>query len=95
MWKRAGNKEQKLKEKVTKMIIINGFIYFVSHIPKFAVTLVMLAFEKQVWYNCTDKMHCVELIEIAQAFNLISMSFQIFVFSHFDKNIGKSIKYVI
>ena len=85
------NQAHKLKEKVTKMIITNGLLYFVSHVPEFTVTILMLVFEKQIWYSCIDKMQCTELIEITQTFNLISMSCQIFVFTNFDKNIGKSV----
>ena len=85
----------RLKEKVNKMIITNGLLYFVSHSPEFVMTIVLLVFYEQLWTYCSDKMSCVEIIDIAQVFNFLSMGFQIFVFSHFDKNFSKSMENVL
>ena len=81
-----------LKENVTKLIITNGLLYFVSHMPEFAVTILLLVFEKKLGVSCQYHFMCSEFIEIAQTFNFFSMGFQFFVFKHFDKNFQKSLE---
>ena len=67
------NQAKKLKEKVTKMIIVNGLLFFVSHVPEFVVTLVVLALHTQLANKCMNEMSCVEMIDIAQTFNFLLM----------------------
>ena len=85
----------RIKEKVNKMIVTNGLLYFVSHVPEFALTLVVLALNTQLADSCMHDMSCVELFDIAQVFNLFSMSLQIFVFKHFDRNFRNSLNNVL
>ena len=86
------NQAKNLKEKVTKMIIVNGLLFFVSHVPEFVVTLVMLALHNQLAYKCMNEISCLEMIDIAQTFNFLSMGLQLLVFKHFDKNFNKSLE---
>ena len=88
---REVNQAIKLKEKITKLIITNGLLYFVSHMPDFVVTLFFLVLEKKLKYTCQTRYSCLEMIDIVKSFNLISMVFQFFVFKHFDKNFRNSL----
>ena len=76
----------KLKEKVNKMIMTNGLLYFVSHVPEFVVTLLLTVFNRILSRYCVYMFSCVEFIEIAQSFNFFSISLQFFVFWGFDNN---------
>ena len=89
------NQAIKLKEKVNKMVIANGLLYFVSHAPEFTTTIFLLAFNKQLSIYCADKFSCVELVDTAQVFNLLSMGFQILIFKHFNTNFDKSLDNVL
>ena len=89
------NQAIKLKEKVNKMIITNGLLYFLSHVPDLAITIVVLVLDKQLINSCMGEMSCVELIDIAQVFNFFPMSLQIFVFNHFDRNFRNSLDNVL
>ena len=85
----------KLKEKINKMIITNGLLFFVSHLPEFAMTVLLLAFEKQFANSCSENVSCIEMIDVAQAFNFVAMSLQILVLKHFDKNFRKSLENIL
>ena len=85
------NHEIKLKEKVKKMIITNGMLFFVSLIPEFAMTQAILVLGKQLGDSCMNDMSCIELIEITHTFNFLSMGFQIFIFRYFDRNFRHSL----
>ena len=81
----------KLKEKVNKMVIANGSLYFVSHFPEFCVTIVLLVFNKKIASFCYHSISCTDLIEITQVSGLISVGLQIFIFIKFDRNFAESI----
>ena len=81
-----------LKDKVNKMIITNGILYFLSHVSEFVLTILLLIFEKKISNYCLHLFSCVEIIEMAQTFNLWSISLQFFVFKHFDKNFNESVQ---
>ena len=83
-----------LKEKVNKMIITNGLLYFVSHAPEFVVNVLLLVFNRRVAQHCFNRFSCVELLEMARVFNFWSISLQFFVFLHFDTNFKHSIQVI-
>ena len=82
----------KLKVKVKKMIIANGILYFFSHIPEFSVTILLIIFSRKLWEFCFSFYSCNDLVEISEAFNFLSIIFQIFIFLKFDKNFKESFK---
>ena len=84
-----------VKHKVNKMILTNGLLYFVSHVPEFVVTLLLIAYAKTLEFYCLRFFSCVELSEMAQACILWSISLQFFVFKHFDKNFNQSLMQVL
>ena len=80
-----------LKRNVKKLIITNGIIFFLSHVPEFILTLLLILFKNRLANFCFYFISCFELIEIFESFSLISISFQFFVFKHFDHNFILSI----
>ena len=86
----ALNKAIKLKDKVNRMIIYNGLLYFVSHAPDFFMFLLMTIYNNDLSLYCIKLFSCTDLLEISQIFCLLSIGFQIFVFIRFDKNFRNS-----
>ena len=84
----------KLKQKINKMILTNGILYFQTHIPEFAMTVFMLIMDKKYSIYFVYRFSFIELLEMAQTFNFVSLTLQIFVFLHFDKNFSKSFENV-
>ena len=75
------------KNKLNKLIITNGTLFFFSHIPEFVVTLIVLFRKSPDFVNfCKMDFDCNHLIEMAQAFHFISISFQLFILLIFDHN---------
>ena len=89
------NQAIKLKEKVTKMIITNGVLYVVSHLPEFALATLLLAVEKKLGATCQYDFKCGQFIDVAQVTNFFSMSFQILVFKRFDKNFRMNLNIIL
>ena len=88
---KAKSEEFKKKiEKVTKMVLINSFVYFVSHAPIFVTTILLIAYAKRMAIFCTERMSCDLINEEAQFFCLISISFQFFIFFKCNKNFRES-----
>ena len=74
------------KTKLNKMIITNGTLFFLAHIPEFVVTLIVL-FRKSIdFVSLCFQFDCNHLVEMAQAFHFISISFKFFIFLIFDHN---------
>ena len=40
------------KKKVNKMVIANGIVFFISHLPDFIVTILILSFKKKISNFC-------------------------------------------
>ena len=85
----------KLKEKVNKMIIANGVLYFFSHIPQFIFTLVFFVLKKRVSTFCFFYFQCNDFLEILRTFNFVFISFHFFIFKKFDKNIRDSYEDIV
>jgi hypothetical protein len=82
----------KFKTKLNKMIITNASLFFISHIPEFLVTLLLIIFHDTLFEFCFNGFSCFELIEMAQTFHFISIGFQFFIFLKFDKNFLNSFR---
>ncbi len=80
----------KYKEKVNKMIVTNGSIFLLSHMPEFIATLLVVTLKKSLSFFCYNYFTCTELIDIAESFSVISMSLSYFVYMKFDKNFQES-----
>jgi len=80
----------KFKEKINRMILVNGLLYFISHFPEFLVTLLLIIFRKTLEYHCFTLFSCVDLIEISQSLNFVMIFSQFFLFKKFDKNFHDS-----
>jgi hypothetical protein len=80
------------RNKLNKMIITNGTLYFLSHIPELIITLIV-SFRKTYDFVefCTLGFDCNHLIEMAQTFHFISIGLQFFIFLEFDHNFKKSL----
>jgi hypothetical protein len=74
------------RNKITKMILINGTIYSLAHIPVFVITILLIVFKKNLADFCFYYISFTELMEIPESFSLISISLQFFIFKHFDQN---------
>ena len=77
------------KDTVNKMIITNGTLYFVSHVPEFVITVILIVLKKKLAHFCYYMFSCTKIIEIAQSFNALSISLQFFIFLLFDKNFSR------
>ena len=84
------NEAIKLKEKVNKMVITNGLLYFCSHFVEFLALLLLLVYRKKFNWFCFTGFSCTELVEMTQTFNLLVISMQMFVFVGFDSNFDES-----
>lgn len=80
----------KLKEKINKIIFTNGLLFFLSHLPEFVVTFLLIVFGNVLERYCMYLFSCVEFIEMAQVFSFFSFSLQFFAFKHFDRNFADS-----
>ena len=80
----------KKQEDLTKMIIVNGVIYFVSHSPEFVSSVLLIIFAHKISNICMFKISCDIINENAQFFSLVAITFQFFVFKRFDQNFKSS-----
>ena len=84
------NEAMILKEKLNKIIITNGIVFFLAHFPEFIVTILLIAYEKRLARFCFNYFACTDLIEMAQTFHLFSICLQFYILHHFDRNINES-----
>ena len=80
------------KNKIRKLIITNGILFFISHMPEFVATLLLLVFRKELKYFCFFYFSCTEINEIFEVFGFIGASVNFFVYKHFDHNFIESYK---
>ena len=80
------------RDKITKMVIINGTIYFISHVPEFVITIVLIVCKQRLAEFSFYYISFTELMDISESFVLISISSQFFIFKKFDQNFQKSFK---
>jgi hypothetical protein len=77
----------KSRKKINHMVIWNGVIYFVAHMPEFVCSILLIVFSKSILDFCQEKLSCDLINEEAQTFTLISIVCQLYVFLGFNKNI--------
>ena len=76
----------KMKTKVNRMVLSNGILYFLSHAPEFSIDIFLMVGKKRLDSFCKFEFNCESIREITEAFIMLSMSMQMFVFLKFDKN---------
>jgi len=81
---------EKSKKNINRMIWLNSFIYIISHLPEFTMTLVLIVYAKKISNYCLNKFSCDLLNEEAEFFGLISIVCQFYIFKIFDKNFKSS-----
>ena len=90
---RADNKDlDKSQKNVDRMVLSNGFIYFLSHVPEFSMTLGLLIFRERLVKFCTKNNACDLLREEATCLTLIASVFQFYVLLIFNENFRKNFK---
>ena len=80
------------KNKIRKLIITNGILFFISHMPEFVATLFLIIFRKELKFFCFFYFSCTEMNEIFEVFGFIGASVNFFVYKHFDHNFIESYK---
>jgi hypothetical protein len=80
----------KHRNKITKMILINGTIYSLSHVPVFVITILLIVFKKELADFCFFYISYTELMEMPDSFCLISICLQFFIVIYFDQNFKMS-----
>ena len=80
----------KKKENLNKMVILNGIVYFLSHMPKFVTTLLIVVFAARLRKFCQERMSCDLINEEAEFFVLISMIGNFYIFKGFNTSFGES-----
>lgn len=80
----------KSKNNATRMIIINGLLFFISHFPEFITTVFLIAFKDKFFNFCKFEVSCQSIHELSQAFAIISISFQFFIYKRFNKKFRES-----
>jgi hypothetical protein len=81
--------EEKQKD-LNKMLLINGFVYFLSHFPQFLFTLLMIFNLETIAKFCLYKLSCDLVNEITGFFTLLIITFQFFIFLRFNHNVRNS-----
>ena len=81
----------KKQDDVIKMIVTNGLVYFLSHLPVFFTSILLVAYAKKIEKFCTYKFSCDLINEISKFFCVISMFLQFFIYLRFNKNFKKSL----
>jgi hypothetical protein len=84
----------RFREKINKMILVNGFFYFLSHFPEFLITVLLIVFRQKLEYYCFTLFSCVDLIEMAQSLNFVLIFLQFFLFKKFDRNFSNSFQHL-
>ena len=77
----------KLKERINRMIVTNGVLYVISHVPEFVVALLFLVCPKYL-----DSTQRADVAEMTQAFNFVVIGTQMFLFMRFDRNFSASMR---
>ena len=83
--------EYRIKMKrLTKMVIINGLIYFLSNIIEFLVTIMLISFSRLISHFCNEKFSCDLFKEEAEFFILFWMISNFFILNHFNISFNNS-----
>ena len=80
------NHDKETKKKVIRLLIVNAVLAFLSRVPAFAVTIWLVAYKNQMSEFCYDYFSCTDMIDMAQAFEFVSIGLQFFILKKFDNN---------
>ena len=83
---------QQKQDDLSKMLIINGVMYVVSHSPEFVTSILLIRFSQKLVNFCMNKFSCELISENAQFFCLISISFQFSILLRFNTNFRQSFR---
>jgi hypothetical protein len=78
------------KKKINRLVILNGILFFISHMPEFIISILLLSFKEKITHFCTNQVPCDLLNEVAQFFNLISIMCTFYLLLIFDRNFKES-----
>jgi hypothetical protein len=67
-------------------------LYFVSHVPQFVATLLLIVSHKELEFFCYFYFSCTDMNDLFETFGFVSISLQFFVYYHFDLNFYHSFK---
>jgi hypothetical protein len=70
--------------KIKKMIIINGIVFVIAHIPEFITQNLLFVFDLKMVNFCFFKAECVKFNEIARVFNYVSIIAQLVINKNFN-----------
>jgi hypothetical protein len=79
----------KLKNKMNKMVLINGIVFFIAYFPEFISNILLIVYDKKINIFCYQYISCNDLNEFAQFFNFISIGLQFFILKKFNKNFDR------
>jgi hypothetical protein len=82
-----------LKNKLNRMIFINGVLFSVAYLPEFLVYILLNVFDKKIRLFCFSYMSCREFTEFAQIFNYLSLFLQFFVLKKFNRSFEENFIY--
>ena len=83
-----------LKNKLNRMIFINGIIFIIAYLPEFVAYVILNVYDKELNIFCMDYMSCRELTEFAQIFNYVSFFLQFFILKKFNRNFNEKYIYL-
>jgi len=78
------------KKKVNRLVVLNGVLFFISHMPEFIIAILLLSFRDKITHFCSNQIPCDLLNEEAQFFNLISIMCTFYLLLIFDRNFKES-----
>ena len=84
------NEAVELKKNITKMILTNGIVFFLSHIPEFTFTFAFVIFKSEFGVFCFYFLNCEKLVELTQTLTFLPISLNFFIFLRFDHHFRES-----
>ena len=76
----------KSQKKITKMLLLNGLLFILAYTPELITRILLLKFEKNLYNFCSEYLSCKEVIDLAEFFTFLSISFQFFIYKKFNNN---------
>ena len=82
----------KSNKKITKMVLINGLLFFIAYAPQFLSRILLLAFDKYLFKFCFLYYSCKNLTDLAEFFTFFSISFQFFLYKKFNNKFSEQFR---
>jgi hypothetical protein len=76
----------KSQKKITKMLLLNGLLFILAYTPELITRILLLRFEDNLYNFCSEYLSCKEVIDLAEFFTFLSISFQFFIYKKFNNN---------